>query len=81
MFILMQFDLSPVSGCVYHVQSVPGEIAGTRSQPRVLGVLDEGFVRLFEPVAALVCRTGSQQGEFLNTSWNVHIMHILCIRS
>lgn len=44
------------------VQDAPPELAPQQAPPRVLGVLDEGFVRLFEPVAAMILRTGTQQG-------------------
>lgn len=48
------------------VQGAPPELAQQQAQARVLGVLDEGFVRLFEPLAATVLRAGragTQQGE------------------
>ncbi len=45
------------------MQAVPSEAAQPQAQQRVLGILDEGFVRLFEPVAAVILRTGTQQGK------------------
>lgn len=43
-------------------QDVPVEVPRVPQQQRVLGILDEGFVRLFEPLAARITWTSSHQG-------------------
>ncbi|BDA46025.1 probable Tectonin beta-propeller repeat-containing protein 1 at N-terminal half [Coccomyxa sp. Obi] len=43
-------------------QDMPVEVPRPQPQQRVLGILDEGFVRLFEPLAARITWTSSRQG-------------------